>query len=322
LQPRNDDHFRNGRFYNPDVRPVRFLDLIRWLRTRQPSAWRKWIPSSYGPKPAEWVGANQLRVTFVGHSTVLIQTGALNVVTDPIWSNRASPVRWAGPKRHRAPGLRFDDLPPLDAILISHDHFDHLDAPTLRRLRGRHRAQIFCPLGVAKLLRKLGYAHSVELDWWQTTECVSGVRIHCTPAQHFSGRSLFGRNRTLWCSWLLETPDGNIYFGADTGFGPHFRDIAQRFPSPRLALLPIGAYRPEWLMSPMHMSPDEAFRAHQILQAQTSVAIHYGTFRLADDGESEAVQRLRELGTQAGIDAGDPPAFLALDAGAGYDVAP
>jgi len=321
LQP-SDNHFRNGRFCNPDARPGGVFDLIRWLRTRQPGAWREWIPAPYGPKPPERVGANQLRVTFVGHSTVLIQSAALNFLTDPIWSDRASPVQWAGPKRHRAPGLRFEDLPPLNAILISHDHFDHLDACTIRRLQTRHRAEIFCPLGVAKLLRKLGYAHPVELNWWQTSDIRPGARIHCTPAQHFSGRSPFDRNRTLWCSWLLETRDGNIYFGADTGFGPHFSEIARRFPPARLALLPIGAYRPQWFMRPMHMSPDEAFKAHQILQAQTSVAIHYGTFRLADDGETEAVERLRELAGQAANDAGDPPAFLALEPGVGYDVPP
>jgi L-ascorbate metabolism protein UlaG (beta-lactamase superfamily) len=320
VQSSDHDHFRNGRFCNPDAQPGSFFDLIRWLRTRQPGGWRDWIPSSYGPKPTERVAGNQLRVTFVGHSTVLIQSGALNFLTDPIWSYRASPVRWAGPKRHRAPGLRLEELPPLDAVLISHDHFDHLDAPTIRRLRIRHRAQVFCPLGVAKLLRKLGYAHPVELDWWQNREVCPGVRIHCTPAQHFSGRSLFDYNRTLWCSWLIETRHGNIYFGGDTGFSPHFSEIARRFPSPRVALLPIGAYRPEWFMRPMHMSPEEAFKAHRILRAQTSVAVHYGTFRLADDGESEAVDQLREIISQAANDAGGPPVFLALEAGAGYEV--
>jgi L-ascorbate metabolism protein UlaG (beta-lactamase superfamily) len=322
LQPGETDHFRNARFYNNhDARPGGFVDLIRWLRTRQPGAWRKWIASSYGPKPVERLEAKQLRVTFVGHSTVLIQAGAFNFLTDPIWSDRASPVQWAGPKRHCAPGLRLEDLPPLDAILISHDHFDHLDVSTLRSLRTRHRARIFCPLGVAKLLRKLGFADPVELDWWESSELSSAARIHCTPAQHFSGRSLFDRNRTLWCSWLVENPHGTIYFGADTGFGPHFGEIMRRFPSPRLALLPIGAYRPRWFMSLVHMSPDEALRAHQILQAQTSVAIHYGTFRLADDGETEARDRLRELVSQHATDAGGAKPFLALEAGVGYDVA-
>ncbi|HXJ96406.1 MAG TPA: MBL fold metallo-hydrolase [Terriglobia bacterium] len=319
MQPGETDHFGNGHFQNHDARPGGFLDLIRWLRTRQPGAWRKWIPSGYGPKPSERLGGNQLRVTFIGHSTVLIQAGAFNFLTDPIWSHRASPVQWAGPKRHRAPGLRLEDLPPLDAILVSHDHFDHLDVSTLRGLR-THRAQIFCPLGVAKLLRKVGYSDPIELDWWESSEFSSAIRVHCTPAQHFSGRSLFDRNRTLWCSWLIENSHGNIYFGADTGFGLHFAEITRHFPSPRLALLPIGAYRPRWFMSPVHMSPDEAVTAHQILQAQTSVAIHHGTFRLADDGETEAVDRLRELMSLPADDARSARPFLALEAGVGYDV--
>jgi L-ascorbate metabolism protein UlaG (beta-lactamase superfamily) len=161
----------------------------------------------------------------------------------------------------------------------------------------------------------------VELDWWETNEFSSDARIHCTPAQHFSGRSLFDRNRTLWCSWLLENPHGGIYFGADTGFGSHFAEIARRFPPPRLALLPIGAFRPRWFMSPVHMSPDEALEAHQILQAKASVAIHYGTFRLADDGETEAVDRLRELRSHPANPLETSRVFLALEAGVGYDVA-
>ena len=293
-----------------------FGDLIRWLGNRQPGPWRKWIPSAYGPRPPERVRDGQLRTTFVGHSTVLIQIEGLNILTDPIWSQRASPVSWAGPRRHRLPGLRFEDLPPIDAILLSHDHYDHLDAPTLRRLARDHSPEIFCPLGVAKLLRTLGFAQPHERDWWGTAEWSPGMRLHCLPARHFSGRSPFDRNRTLWCSWLVESASGNVYFGADTGFGPHFSEIARSFPPPRLALLPIGAFRPEWLMSPVHMSPEEAYEAHKLLGAETSVAIHYGTLRLADDGETEAVERLRRL---AAADTGSAP-FLALEEGVGYEI--
>jgi len=293
-----------------------FWDIIRWLRNRQPGPWREWIPGAYGPKPPKRVGDGQVRVTFVGHSTVLVQFDRRNILTDPIWSERASPVSWAGPRRHRLPGLRLEDLPPIDAILVSHDHYDHLDAPTLRRLARDHGPEIFCPLGVAKLLRTLGFPQPHERDWWGTADWSPGMRLHCLPARHFSGRSLFDRNRTLWCSWLVESASGNVYFGADTGFGSHFREIGRRFPPPRLALLPIGAFRPEWLMHPVHMSPDEAFEAHKLLGAETSVAIHHGTFRLADDGETEAVGRLRSL---AAADPASAP-FLALEEGAGYEI--
>ena len=257
-------------------------------------------------------------MTFVGHSTVLIQAEGLNVLTDPIWSGRASPVRWAGPRRHRPPGLRFEDLPPIDVLLVSHDHYDHCDLPTLRRLLERQRPATFCPLGVDRLLSRVGFPSPRALDWWESSTLCEGVRVHCTPAQHFSGRSLLDRNRTLWCSWLLEAPHGNVYFGADTGFGPHFDEIAGRFAPPRLALLPIGAFRPRWFMAPVHMSPDDALRAHLILGAGTSVAIHHGTFRLADDGESEAADRLRRLVRES-----PPPApFLVLKEGEGFDVPP
>lgn len=316
LTPEFPSHYQNGRFHNQSAEPRGLGDMITWVRNRQPGPWRKWTPSEYGPKPPERVGAGALRVTFIGHSTALIQINGKNFLTDPIWSDRASPLSWIGPKRHRAPGLRFEDLPRIDAILVSHDHYDHFDTRSLQRLQAQHRPEIFCSLGVAKRLRKLGYRAPHELDWWSAADFAPGLRIHCTPAQHFSGRWLWDRNSTLWCSWLIEAPESNVYFGADTGFGPHFAEIARRFPSPRLALLPVGAYRPEWFMSPVHMSPDEALKAHEILQAQTSAAIHYGTFRLADDGETEAVDRVRILVEQNSALRN----FMILKEGIGCDV--
>ena len=318
MPPAPSDHYANGRFFNPNARPHGIGSLFRWMRTRQPGVWPEWIPSEPGPPPPQRVAEGDLRVTLIGHSTCLIQFDGLNFLTDPIWSLRCSPVQWAGPKRHRAPGLRFEDLPPIDAILLSHDHYDHLDTTTLRRLAREHNPQIFCPLGVARQLRGLGFNAPVELDWWQSVPFNNSLRIHCTPAQHFAGRMPYNRNKTLWCSFMLETPAGNIYFAADTGFGPHFEQIAARFAPPRLALLPIGAYRPEWFMSPIHVSPEEAFRAHEILAAQTSVAIHYGTFALADDGATEPQDRIRELLLH---EPGAAP-FLILSEGIGHAIAP
>jgi L-ascorbate metabolism protein UlaG (beta-lactamase superfamily) len=318
LHPAEPGQTHNGRFHNAGGDAGGFLGLIRWLRTREPGSWRKWIPSAPGRKPAERTAPGELIVTFVGHSTVLLQVEGLNVLTDPIWSDRASPVSWAGPRRHRAPGVRFEDLPPIDVVLLSHDHYDHCDAPSLRRLAAEHRPEIFCSLGVDRLLKRIGFSRPRALGWWQSSEYNSIFRVHCLPAQHFSGRSLFDRNRTLWCSWMLEAPHGNVYFGGDTGFGPHFDAIARRFSPPRLALLPIGAFRPEWFMSPVHVSPDEAFRAHALLGAETSVAIHHGTFRLADDGESEAADRLRALMRTSSAAA----PFLVLEEGVGFDLSP
>ncbi len=288
------DHYRNGRFFNPGMKEHGFGDLFRWMRNRQRGAWRPWLPSTPGARPPARLSGDDLRATFVNHATVLLQVGDLNFITDPMWSLRASPVQWTGPKRHRAPGIRFDDLPTIDAILLSHNHYDHLDTGTLRRLLRRDCPEIFCPLGVARLVRRIGSHHVTELDWWESVH-FRDMELHCIPAQHFSARTPFDRDRTLWCGWMIERSSGNVYFAGDTGFGPHFEQIANRLPQPRLALLPIGAYRPEWFMGPVHMSPDEALEAHRILRAEQSMAIHFGTFSLADDGETEPMDRLRTL---------------------------
>ncbi|MGA7885485.1 MAG: MBL fold metallo-hydrolase [Acidobacteriaceae bacterium] len=286
------EHYWNGRFFNPGAPDHGFREALKWMRTRQPGAWPQWIPSRPGPKPPERVEGTALRVTFVNHATVLLQTGGLNLLTDPVWSDRVSPVSFAGPRRHRAPGIRFEDLPPIDAILLSHNHYDHLDAPTLRRLAAEHKPAVFCPLGVAPLVRRCGLPEVHELDWWQATTW-RGHGIHCVPAQHFSARTPFDRNRTLWCGWVVEAERGNLYFAGDTGFGNFLQEIDRCFAPIRLALLPIGAYEPEWFMGPVHMTPEQAVDARTIIGANVAIGIHFGTFSLADDGEADPPARLR-----------------------------
>jgi L-ascorbate metabolism protein UlaG (beta-lactamase superfamily) len=291
----DSDHCQDGRFFTPNVpKQPGFRAVFEWLTHRERTAWPPWIKTPRGAPPPERLAAGELRVTFVNHATVLLQIGELNVITDPIWSDRASPVQFTGPRRHRAPGIRFEDLPPIDVLLLSHNHYDHLDTGTLLRLRRRDTPTVYCPLGVAAQLKRLGFRSIVELDWWQQ-QAFREVGIHCVPAQHFSARGLFDRNRTLWCGWHIQSANDGILFAGDTGFGPHFAQIAKRFPAPRLALLPIGAYRPRWFMGPVHMGPEEALEAHAILKPQVSIPIHYGTFSLADDGESESVDHLRSL---------------------------
>lgn len=285
------EHCRDGRFFNPGVRDHNFRQLLHWIRTRQPGLWPKWIPSTPGPPPPTEVAGSALRVTFVNHSTVLLQTEGLNFLTDPVWSRRVSPFRTLGPERHRDPGLRLEDLPPLHAILISHNHYDHLDIRTLHRLAAAHAPTVFCPLGVAPLLRRAGFRDIVELDWEQSHPWRS-LRLHCVRAQHFASRWPWDRNRTLWCGWMIEIPHGNLYFAGDTGFGDFFPAIRARFAPIRLALLPIGAYEPEWFMGPVHMTPEQAVEVRQILEASTAIGIHYGTFALADDAASAPVERL------------------------------
>lgn len=308
-----DEHFRNGRFINPGAPEHGFRELCQWIKNRKPGPWPAWIPSTPGPPPPAHVDGSSLRVTFVNHSTLLLQTEGCNLLTDPIWSHRASPVSFAGPQRHRDPGLRLEDLPRIHAILVSHNHYDHFDKPTLRKLWQRDHPVVFCPLGVAKALRRIGFREIVEKDWGQSVKW-GPFQVHCVPAQHFASRTPFDRNRTLWCGWLLESASGNIYFAGDTGFGTFFQDIGMRFAPLRLALLPIGAFAPEWFMGPVHMTPEQAVEARRILQAATAVATHHGTFALADDGYEEPSQRLRSA-LQAAPDAAQ---FWVLPEGEGH----
>jgi L-ascorbate metabolism protein UlaG (beta-lactamase superfamily) len=285
-------HFRDGRFFNPGAGAHGFSQLWKWVTNRKPGPWRKWTPSTPGPTPPAQVQGAELRVTFVNHATVLLQTEGLNILTDPVWSFRVSPVGFAGPARHRDPGIRFADLPSIHCILISHNHYDHFDTPTLKRLARAHLPAVFCPLGLAKRLRGLGFRDVVEMDWGQSQPWKE-MRVHCTEAQHFSARTPFDRNKTLWCGWVVETQHGNLYFAGDTGFGDFFAALRERFSTMRLALLPIGAYEPEWFMGPVHMTPEQAVEAASIVSATTSIGIHFGTFALADDGEAAPVERLR-----------------------------
>src|SRR5579875_1609508 len=190
LSPWRGPHLRGGRFFNPDTPRQNFSSFLRWVTQRKPGPWEKFTATPPGPRPSPRVEGDMLRVTFVNHSTFLLQTLGLNLLTDPVWSERASPVSFAGPRRHRAPGLNFDDLPPIDAILLSHNHYDHCDRETLRRLAQRDHPAVFCPLGLRGPLHRLGFRQILELDWWQAAEW-RGLQVHCVPAQHFSARSPF-----------------------------------------------------------------------------------------------------------------------------------
>jgi len=288
-------HFDGQKFHNVDgARRKGLLDFLRWRLTSRPGKWNKWTDIQRGSKPPTQVTGAALRVTFVNHASVLIQIGGLNILTDPIWSARASPVTWAGPKRHRPPGIRFEDLPPIDVVLISHNHYDHLDINTLVRLQAEHGPRFVTALGNRALLNKWKIFEVTELDWWSMAPLSTGVNVNCVPAKHFSGRALSDSDATLWCGYVIQTSAGNIYFAGDTGLGRHFAEIKDRFGSFRLALLPIGAYLPNWFMHPVHLSPGEAVDVHHALGSRVSMAIHFGTFALGDDGEFEPLVELRQ----------------------------
>ncbi|MFL6465009.1 MAG: MBL fold metallo-hydrolase, partial [Bryobacteraceae bacterium] len=282
-KPLSPSHFDGVRFFNPDGKQARgLLGVLRWKLTTRGAKSPAFLHDVHRSVPVRSLPEQQIRVTLINHSTVLLQINGLNILTDPVWSERASPFSAIGPRRHRTPGVRFADLPPIDLVLLSHNHYDHLDLPTLRQLQRAHGSAYVVPLGLAKLFSKHKLPAAHELDWGDSLT-LRGTTIHAVPALHFSARSIGDRNRTLWCGYLLETASGPIYFAGDTAYGEHFAAIHKYYGSPRVALLPIGAYQPRWFMSAVHMNPEEAVWAHQTLGAQISIAIHHGTFQLADE---------------------------------------
>ncbi|MDY7228017.1 MBL fold metallo-hydrolase [Hyalangium rubrum] len=314
--PRSE-HFDGERFVNQETR-TRRMSILDWQLNRQPGPWTEWTDTPPGPPPPRRVASGALRVTFVNHATTLLQLDGVNVLTDPIWSERCSPVSFVGPKRVRPPGLRFEDLPPIDAVIISHNHYDHMDLPTLKRL-AKHfpNARFFAGLGNKAFLDSKGLPNVTELDWWQEVQLTPAVKLVSAPAQHTSNRGLSDRNGTLWTSYVLQGPSGVTYFAGDTGYGKHFRQVRERFGPPRLAVLPIGAYKPEAFMEVMHISPKEAVRAHLDLEAKVSVPMHFGTFHLGDDGQEEPVADLLEA---VEAQPSPKPEFWVLGFGEGRDV--
>ncbi|MCC6746097.1 MAG: MBL fold metallo-hydrolase [Deltaproteobacteria bacterium] len=293
-------HFDGRRFLNQvPAREKRALDVLRWWWTRKPPEWPEKLPTpAPGPRPPARVREpGRVRVTFINHATVLLQLDGVNVLTDPVYSDRVGPWSGVGPKRHRPPGIAFADLPPIDLVLISHNHYDHLDLPTLRRLAERHRPRILVPLGNRALLERHGIPGGEEYDWGQSARH-GHLRVTLSPSRHWSGRGLADRSRTLWAAYVVQGSAGAVYFAGDTGWGPHFAEARRRFGPFRLALLPIGSYEPRWFMADSHLSPEEALRAHLALGAATSVAIHFGTFRLSDENWDDPPRALAAVLSQ------------------------
>jgi N-acyl-phosphatidylethanolamine-hydrolysing phospholipase D len=294
----------------PHAEPHGFGDFVRWAmerRTRnRPEAADDPVLTTPPAFAVPRADPATLTATWIGHTTALLQVGGLNILTDPIWSDRASPLTFAGPKRISPPGVPFDDLPIVDAVIISHNHYDHLDRNTVQRLIARFPAAAWrVPLGVAGFIRSKGAVDVAECDWHDSTT-VGGLRVTCVPAQHFSGRGLFDRNMTLWCGWVLSSDRHSVYFAGDTAFNPSFAEIGQRYGPFHLALLPIGAYDPRWFMRPVHMDPEECVAAVQQLAPARSdtpvlLATHWGTFRLTDEPVTEPPHRMRRAWSTASL---------------------
>jgi L-ascorbate metabolism protein UlaG (beta-lactamase superfamily) len=303
--PRSD-HFDGRQFFN-DVPVARsFTDFLRWRLTREGSdPWRIDLTPPVVPPPPTRVPGAALRVTWINHATVLIQTASLNLLTDPIWSGRASPLGWLGPRRHLAVGVAFPDLPPVDVVMLSHNHYDHMDLPSLARLAERDNPLFAVPLGNCLYLERIvAEGRCREFDWWESFRPAPGVTVHAVPARHWSRRNPFDTSRALWGGWLVEAAQ-RIYFAGDTGAGPHFAAIRDRLGAPDLAILPIGAFLPRWFMAPQHLSPEEAVAAAAELDARAAMAMHHACFNLADNGQWQPLHELAAAladGRAAGID--------------------
>jgi L-ascorbate metabolism protein UlaG (beta-lactamase superfamily) len=315
------DHFNGKTFFQPHDRKIRLLDFWRWRLTSRPKRWPARVALEPMP-PRPVAHGNEVVVTWLGHATFLLESAHGTVLVDPVFSERASPFTWAGPRRVHPPPLAFDALPPIDAVLVSHDHYDHCDAATLRALAARHRGATFiAPLRHRDLLAAAGAENVVELDWWQSRR-VRDVTVTLTPAKHWSNRLGTPRNHRLWGGFMIEFPIldsrisngepppreiGNgasktetggtrsrrVWFVSDTGYDQElFRRIRDRCGAPDIALVPIGAYEPRWFMAPMHINPAEAVKLHRDVGAHQSIAMHWGTFQLTDEGRDDPVDAI------------------------------
>ena len=295
------DHFDGEHFANEEsVQLPNFRMGVRYLLTTRPGKWEKWRDNPPVAPPPERVGSGALRVTFINHATTLIQLDGQNILTDPIWSERASPFEFAGPRRHHAAGIALTDLPPIDLVLVSHNHYDHLNIPTLKALRSRHDPDFVVGLGNQRLLERHGFERVHELDWESSVD-IGALSITGQPSRHFSGRGFSDRQRTLWMSFFIDGRGGPVYFAGDTAYGGHFEKTARKLAAPRMAILPIGAYEPQWFMRPVHLNPAEAVQAHFDLGAHASLAMHYGTFRLSEEGQDQPLDDLRKALAERGV---------------------
>ena len=293
-------HFKNGIFHNQkQLRCNTLWDLVSIRFSKNWAKWPQWIEIPLQKKPIPRVEGSQIRVTFINHSTFLIQTGGYNILTDPIYSHRCSPVPFVGPARVHKPSIPFEYLPKIDMVLISHDHYDHLDLNTISRLTSRDNPKIYMGLEVSKHLRARN--NVTELDWWESACIDKNFNLAFTKVQHLSGRSITDQFSTLWGGFVLEINHKKIYFGGDSGYADHYQETFEQFGPMDLSFLPIGAYAPRNNMANAHMDPCQAIQAHIDLRSQQSIGMHYGTFQLTEEKREEPQLLLEEEKKKASI---------------------
>lgn len=310
------DHFDGLRFVDPHGVPPKSLpDLLRWWTSNGRAEWPAWHPSPYVDRPPARVDSRDLRLSFVGHASLLIQVAGLNILIDPVWSERASPFSFIGPRRVNDPGVPFDALPPIDVVLVSHNHYDHLDLATLSALATEHRPRVITPLGNDTVMRGHDASIAAEAyDWGDRVRLSRNVEVILAPMRHWSARGITDRNKALWAAFVIDTPAGRIYHVADSGYGDgyHFRTARERYGPFRLAVLPIGAYEPRWFMRDQHMNPEEAVKAFLDCGAELALAHHHGTFQLTDEPLEAPERALVEAREKAEI---EPERFRILRPG-------
>lgn len=317
------DHFDGKVFFNPGgEEPRGFSDLLRWQFGGGKIEWPRPAQAAHvvTTKPEPRIDGSRLVVTMVGHATLLIQTAGLNILTDPVWSERASPVSFAGPRRNNPPGVAFDDLPKIDIVIVTHNHYDHLDVATLNKLVRAHDPKIITPLGNDTIIRAENpFARTTVMDWGDRLEFGKGFVVHCEPCHHWSARGMGDRRMALWAAFVLETPGGKVYHIGDTGYaeGKHYREIKAKHGDIRLAIMPIGAYEPRWFMKAQHQNPEEAIEGFRLSGASFGIGHHFGTFQLTNEGIDDPPKALAEAMSAANI---GTDRFKGLRPGQQFDV--
>lgn len=290
------DHYDGSRFFNPTLKePKTFWDFLKWRLTANTTAWPEFRPLEKTPDLSAIKDDGQIKITFINHSSFLIQTKDKNILTDPIWSERASPVSFAGPKRAMPVGIEFDKLPKIDLIIVSHNHYDHFDVKTLKMISDRDKPQIFVPLGDRKYLEDHEITNVKELDWNDVINLDQDHQITFLKCRHWSARGLTDRFKSLWGAYHLQLKNKSLYFSGDTGYAEHFKEAGEKFPHIDIALIPVGSYEPRWFMKNFHLNPEDAIMAAKDLKAKVNIGMHLETFQLTDEGIDEPRQELNRL---------------------------